>query len=131
MGYDTNFGGEFAIQPPLTAAQVQTLQDFNKTQHDGIAGVPGSTWCQWVPSDDGTTLVWDEQEKFYEYTQWLQYLVHHYFGPWGCTLDGEVEWNGDDVDDRGSIVAEPRAGKTVIGIREMTFVLGPTHWLTK
>ena len=58
-----------------------------------------------MPSEDGTTLAWDKGEKFYDYTEWLQYIVKHFLIPWGMTLNGEVQWRGEDVDDRGTIYA--------------------------
>lgn len=64
------------------------------------AGQPG-LWCQWAVSDDGTKLFWDEGEKFYHYDDWLQYMIDMFFKPWGRTLDGDVYWDGEDLDDRG------------------------------
>lgn len=66
------------------------------------SGQPG-LWCQWVPTDDGTALEWDGNEKFYEYEEWLGYIVTHFLTPWGCTLNGCVEWEGEDEEDTGAI----------------------------
>lgn len=66
-------------------------------------GQPG-LWCQWVPSEDGTELKWDEGEKFYEYEAWLEYIIEHFMTPWGRTLNGDVEWQGEDRDDIGVLV---------------------------
>lgn len=65
-------------------------------------GQPG-LWCQWCPSVDGTAIVWDEGEKFDAYTEWLKYLIEHFLAPWGYVLSGEVEWQGEDSNDRGTI----------------------------
>jgi len=62
-----------------------------------------SLWCQWVVSDDGSTLEWDGGEKFYEYGNWLRYLIEHFFSKWGRTLEGEISWQGEESDDRGVI----------------------------
>jgi len=66
------------------------------------SGQPG-LWCQWVVSDDGSTLEWDGEEKFYEYGNWLRYLIEHFFSKWGRTLEGEISWQGEESDDRGVI----------------------------
>ena len=66
------------------------------------SGQPG-LWCQWVVSDDGSTLGWDGEEKFYEYGNWLRYLIEHFFSKWGRTLEGEISWQGEESDDRGVI----------------------------
>lgn len=65
-------------------------------------GQPG-LWCQWVPNEDGTAIVWDGGEKFYFYTEWLQYLIHNFLAPWGYALNGQVEWNGEEPGDQGVI----------------------------
>lgn len=61
-------------------------------------------WCQWIISDDGTELKWDGGEKFYYYTEWLNYMINHFFEPWGIKLNGEIEWKGEDRNDIGKIV---------------------------
>jgi len=77
-------------------------------------GQPG-LWCQWVPNEDGSAIVWDEGEKFYNYVDWLDYLIANFLKPWGYRLDGDVEWQGEESDDRGIIHVEnnkvtPKAG---------------------
>jgi len=67
-------------------------------------GQPG-LWCQWVPTDDGAFIEWDGGEKFYDSTEWIRYIVDHFLSPWGRTLSGAVDWQGEDSDDRGTIYA--------------------------
>jgi hypothetical protein len=69
------------------------------------SGQPG-LWCQWVPNEDGTAIEWDQNEKFYSYEEWLDYLLEQFLEPWGYTVNGECEWVGEDPDDRGLIVVE-------------------------
>lgn len=69
------------------------------------AGQPG-LWCKWEVSEDGTALRWNEVEKFYDYIEWLKYLIEHFFAPWGYRLDGEVTWSGEENDDVGKIIVE-------------------------
>jgi hypothetical protein len=80
-------------------------------------GAQPGLWCQWTPSEGGTTIRWDEGEKFYEYVEWLRYLIEHFLRPWGYSLDGEVDWQGEDPDDRGRIrVTENRIERLVAKI---------------
>lgn len=65
-------------------------------------GQPG-LWCQWVPTEDGKYLEWDQGEKFYYYTEWLHYLIDNFFQPWGYKLTGAVQWRGEDFSDSGII----------------------------
>lgn len=60
-------------------------------------------WCQWTPNEDGTAIKWDGGEKFYHYTEWLEYLIQHFLGPWGYLLNGQVAWDGEDNRDQGII----------------------------
>lgn len=66
-------------------------------------GQPG-LWCQWMPSDEATAIVWDRGEKFYSYVEWIIYLIDNFLAPWGYRLNGTVRWKGEDSDDRGRIV---------------------------
>jgi hypothetical protein len=60
-------------------------------------------WLQWVLDEEGTELAWDGNEKFYNYIEWLEYLIQHFFEPWGIKLNGEITWVGEDTSDTGMI----------------------------
>lgn len=76
-------------------------------------GQPG-LWCQWTLTPDGTELQWDGGEKFYNYTEWLEYLIKHFFQPWGIVLNGEIEWQGEDRNDMGKIVVDNNNVSTLL-----------------
>lgn len=63
-------------------------------------------WCQWTPSHDGMAIEWDGGEKFYNYTEWLVYLIHKILAPNGYVLNGVVEWQGEGSGDVGEIFVE-------------------------
>jgi hypothetical protein len=77
------------------------------------SGQPG-LWCQWVPNPYGTAIIWDGGEKFYDYVEWIEYLIENFLKPWGYVLDGEVEWVGEDPNDRGMIIIDNNVVKTKI-----------------
>lgn len=80
-------------------------------------GQPG-LWCQWKPieKEDGTTyLAWDGAEKFYDYIEWLEYLIEHFLAPWGYLLNGEVEWEGERSRDLGKIAVTDNVVKILKG----------------
>jgi hypothetical protein len=83
-------------------------QNEDETVVDG--NMPPSTqpglWCQWVPTSDGKHIVWDGGEKFYNYVEWLQYILENFLLPFDKYLDGEVIWQGEDIMDRGRIIAD-------------------------
>lgn len=63
-------------------------------------------WCQWIPSDDRMGIEWDGVEKFYNYTEWLVYLIHKILAPNGYVLNGTVTWQGEETGDVGEIIVE-------------------------
>ena len=86
------------------------IVDYNQPP----TGQPG-LWCQWEPSADGGTIAWDGGEKFYDYVEWLEYLVENFLKPWGRVLSGEVTWSGEDEEDRGKIVVRENKVSTLQG----------------
>lgn len=95
-GYFVGAGG--------TSGQEWDAEDIVNS-NDPPAGQPG-LWCQWAPDDGGQSIGWDGGEKFYSYVEWLEYLLEHFLTPWGYELNGVVEWQGEDSDDRGRILLE-------------------------
>lgn len=76
-------------------------------------GQPG-LWCHWVPTEDGKHLKWDGGEKFYDYVEWLEYIIERFLKPWGRAINGEVEYQGEDEDDFGVIVVR----NNIVGVYE-------------
>ena len=62
-----------------------------------------SLWCQWTPSKDKKSIIWDEGEKFYNYIEWIEYIIQKVLAPKGYTLNGKMKWKGEDWDDIGTI----------------------------
>lgn len=102
-GLDIGVEGQYFVGGIGYAGQDEdpSITNYNEPP----AAQPG-LWCQWEPNEEGTAIRWDGGEKFYEYVKWLQYLLDHFLIPWGYTLDGEVEWQGEDRDDRGKIIVQ-------------------------
>ena len=144
MGYTTQFRGQVMIEPPLSADEVSYLKKFAETRRmdrangpyyvDGSGllgqahehdvrdynsppeGQPG-LWCQWVPTDDGSAIEWDGNEKFYYSEEWMRYLIEHFIGsnPLAKSqlpflqphvLNGEILAQGEDMDDRWKLVVK-------------------------
>lgn len=80
-------------------------QDDDKSvlDHNSPPPFQPGLWCQWIPSEDGTAIKWDGGEKFYNYVEWIQYLITHFLIRWGYTLNGEVLWQGEETGDLGKI----------------------------
>jgi hypothetical protein len=105
MGYTTKFAGKFALSRQLTMDEYNILQDIAEDPSCNAAnefedGVPDS-YCQWVPTRNGRSIEWDGGEKFYDYVEWLQWIICGPLATWGIDLSGEVTYSGEDTDDRG------------------------------
>ena len=68
---------------------------FKTSVHPGL-------WCNWIINDDGN-LEWNGAEKFYNYIEWLEYLIDNFFEPLDYELNGDITWQGEDSDDIGTI----------------------------
>jgi hypothetical protein len=118
MGYETYFADELTINPPITSDHAAELERFIEERHDD-APYPG-IWCGWH-LESGSLVATDG--KNYEYIEWLQYLIDHYFAPWGYTLSGEVFWDGEESEDRGKI--EVTDNKVDVYVAAYTWVKDP------
>jgi hypothetical protein len=78
-------------------------------------GQPG-LWCQWNPCTDGeeSFIEWDGSEKFYNYVEWIEYLIENFLKPWGYTVNGTVEWQGEERSDMGRIVIKDNEVRTQV-----------------
>jgi hypothetical protein len=94
------------------------IENFNKVWSSNekkkkkLACQPG-LWCQWEIEAEGEKLCWNGGEKFYDYIEWLRYLIDRFFEPWGCKLNGEIEWSGEDSNDKGKIRVKNNKVKAV------------------
>ena len=161
MGYTTTFEGDIEIVPALNAQEIEFLTKFAGTRRmmckqgpyyvdrGGMAGQdrgpdiidyntppegqPG-LWCQWIPNEDGTALVWDENEKFYEAEHWMAYLIEHFLGRHplakpelsflqGHVLNGTIYAYGEESDDRWMLIVRDNA----VYVQPLFLSISPDH----
>lgn len=90
-------------------------------------GKPG-LWCNIVPTHDGHLLVWNGSEKSYDMTAWMKYIITHFLGHapvakireperfaflQGHSLNGVLEAQGEEHDDRWELIVEDNIVKVV------------------
>ena len=78
-----------------------------------------SLWCDWTVSDDGTRIEWDDAEKFYEYVDWMDYLIRKFIKPWGYVANGDIEWFGEDHNDFGLLIVKDNIVSVRVGQRTL------------
>ncbi len=94
--------GEFYIEGEGLARRESEIEDI--IDNNRPPRTQPSLWCQWVPTSDGMEIEWDGGEKFYEYVEWIEYLINSVLKPRGYVLNGEIDWYGEDRSDMGKIV---------------------------
>lgn len=102
MGYTTEFGGQFAVNPPLTRAQVDYLQRFSETRRMGrdsavvsandpvrvAVGLPVGDWGQYYVGGDDASVINYNTPPPRQPGLWCQ---------WVPTSDGKhLEWDGGE-----------------------------------
>lgn len=78
-------------------------RDNDVIDHNRPPSTQPGLWCGWVPSEEGNALEWDGVEKFYNYVEWLSYLINNFLEPAGYKLTGAMFWQGEDNNDTGTI----------------------------
>lgn len=113
MGYTTYFEGQINLDKPLTVKQLRELEELAGDRHEG-EHFP-SVYCQWVPTEDGEAIVWDGNEKFNEYIEWMEYIIQNFLNHWKIVANGEITWSGDEQGDVGRIVVKDNVVKIIDG----------------
>jgi hypothetical protein len=111
-GIDYGIDGELYIGGVGYAGQGH---DDSVVDHNSPPKTQPSLWCQWRPTPDGRGIQWDQGEKFYNYVEWLEYIIDKVLVPNGYKLTGSVQWRGEDFNDIGTIVVKNNKIKVVPG----------------
>ena len=118
---DEAFGieGEFFVfgEGSFGQNRDESIIDYNREP----STQPG-LWCQWIPNEDGTAIEWDGNEKFYNYSEWLFYLINKILAPNGYVLNGSVTWQGEETGDVGKIHVKDNV-ITIAAWEEQEYVL--------
>lgn len=133
MGYSTYFNGSFKLSRKLTVSEIDTLFSLSEGEvPDDLDDTltPGDQ-CHWIPIEvleDGRhkhlergdprsplqcLLVSPNEEKMYDWDEWLSYLSGTLFKAWGVEMGGKMVWQGEDTGDSGVIFAKGNKVKFV------------------
>lgn len=100
MGYNTKFSGSLKLSRKLSLAEAKEFLEANENP-DSIDPSPGiRSYMQWVPSESLDAIVYDGNEKFYDYAQWLQWVLDQ-LQKMGVTAEGSIVWQGESTGDTG------------------------------
>lgn len=101
MGYNTKFSGAITLSRPLTLSEAKFILEAN----DEPSVIPGDhprSYMQWVPTESLDAIVYDGNEKFYDYDKWMAWLIGH-ISSLGITANGCIVWQGETVGDTGML----------------------------
>lgn len=121
MGYTTEFVGQINLSRKLTMAEAKTLLEYNEDRTLIPKPNPGSHF-QWAPNRELDAIGWDDGEKFYEYTPWLEWLCD-WLHERGIAANGSLYFSGESTGDNGviyvvdNVVTEHRAEKVTSSFR--------------
>lgn len=100
MGYNTKFSGSLLLSRKLTLGEAKEFLDANEDP-DCIEPKCGiDSYMQWVPSESLDAIVYDGNEKFYDYDKWLQWVLDR-LTKMGIYADGSIVWSGESEGDIG------------------------------
>lgn len=99
---DLGENGEYFA--PISERYGQERDDDSIIDYNS-SGIQPGLWCQWIITDE-SELEWDGGEKFYNYIEWLEYLIENFFEPLGYKLNGVISWEGEETGDVGEIIVE-------------------------
>lgn len=97
MGYTTQFTGSIELSRKLTMAEAKEILDLD----NDATGI--DAYFQWVPSKDLGYIVWDREEKFYQYKEQLAWLCG-WLHKRDIVANGRFYWQGEDTTDTGTLV---------------------------
>lgn len=108
MGYTTDFDGSVNFDRVLSVTELRDLEELAdyKTQDKAFIKYSDKhpdSYNQWKPLDDGTGLCWNGGEKFYNYKEWLQWLIDYYLKPRGINTSGVIRYQGEEIGDVGRL----------------------------
>lgn len=120
MGYTTKFKGSIKLSRQLTMAEAKQLLEFNEDPENIPAPHP-SSYMQWVPGKNLDSIGWDGGEKFYDYAEWLQWLVG-WLAARGIESVGILSWSGEQAGDTGTLtVFDGRVESRANGVKTDEF----------
>lgn len=101
MGYTTEFSGAIGLGRKLTMAEAKELLEIASSDRaEKVTGI--DAYFQWVPSETLDSIVWDGNEKFYKYTEQLEWLCR-WLSARHILANGVLYWQGEETGDTGTI----------------------------
>ena len=102
--------GVFYLSPDRSDSYSTHARTTRHTDYNAVAESAPGLWCQWIPTRDNIGIEWDYGEKFYDYEEWINWLIKNFFRPNGYTLSGRVSFCGESFEDVGLLYVDTSTG---------------------
>lgn len=106
MGYTTTFSGVFYFDKALTPQTIEKLKKLEGMDGRDFDDDRPQGYCQWNLTKDLKGLTWDGAERFYNYIEWLEWIIKRILRPSKIELNGAVEYQGEYIGDCGAIIVK-------------------------
>jgi hypothetical protein len=96
MWYTTEFIGKLKLNKELdthTINKINNLNSYNSKDNN----MPKSV-CKWIVHDDKKHIIWNWEEKFYYYIEWLDYIIQNILKNNNYVLSGELIAEWEDIE---------------------------------
>lgn len=128
MGYSTVYAGQITLDHELTGLALRDLEDLWRPVkvdehcwefHTEFRGVPTlkDGPCQWIPSSDKKSLIWDGNEKFYSDLEWITWLKLHLLQDY--QLNGMLYAVGEETGDMQTLLIKDSVPERVRGLVDL------------
>lgn len=106
MGYNTKFSGSLKLSRKLTLAEAKEFLEANEDPDKIKSSLVNCTgYMQWVPSESLDAIVYDGNEKFYDYEHWMQWVLDR-LGKMDVVANGSIVWQGETTGDTGALIVQ-------------------------
>lgn len=115
MDYSVYYDGQVSIAPPLTEADANILRAVVNGEHTAVTQAvfaaiaaspkPDLPWHAGLlkVSEEKDLILPEEDESRHGLGTWLRLVLQHFLSERGYVLNGQISWEGEDPDDRGTI----------------------------
>ncbi|QRG65954.1 hypothetical protein [Brevibacillus choshinensis] len=129
LGYGTaeslGIDGELYVEP---AGKTNDYCPSIINQNEPPGRQPG-IFLQWIPTEDRKRIIWDRGIKFYNADEWIMYLIDNILSPRGYIVNGIVNAQGEDEEDKWRIEVKENTVDIIEGFSELQPVPNFDKWL--
>lgn len=105
FGYNGSYGtdGEFFARDDGQNGQ---SKDDSIVSYNNPPSTQHGLWMDWIITEDGSAIQWNDSEKFYSSAEWMEYLINTFMIPNGHVCNGKIKAQGEEPDDKWKLIVK-------------------------